>query len=293
MRMTSVYDGQVVVRPMLSISRQDCEKYIRACGFTGIADSSNVDDFFTRGFIRKKLTPVVSSRWPKLATVVSQQSRIWAEDFDAMDACVQQILIQVMDHYHGLAYVCVEKLRHYPVAVRLVLLKSWLRAEGYRCPGHNKLADFVAQIQVARSSRCPVLIHGHTMLTVDRGRLFLLPASAKEQLALSTPLRTLDSFTIDNGVFSWCVHCPDNLQGRDKLQWEQFSLATLSEVWSRSGKSRKKLLQSLRVPWFLHSFYPAYLLNNVFYGVVGKTWGREYDAFFSMLRFKLQCKKPS
>ena len=293
MRVASMNDGQMVVRPMLSITRQDCEEYLRVCGFTGIADSSNEDEFFTRGFIRKKLTPLVSSRWPQVAAVVSQQSRIWAQDFDAMDACVQQVLIQVMQHYHGLPYVCVEKLRHYPVAVRLVLLKSWLRAEGYSCPGHSKLAHFVAQIQVAGSSRCPCVIHAQTMLTVDRGRLFLLPVSAQDNLTSGATLHAFDSVTLHNAVFSWRVSCPDNIQGRDNSQWEQFSLINISEVWLRSAKSKKKLLQLLRVPWFLRSFYPAYLLNKVFFGVAGKTWGREHDAFCSMLRLELKCNRPS
>jgi hypothetical protein len=290
MQMTSFYRGMMLVRPMLGLSRRDCESYLHSFGLTGITDSSNTNESFTRGFIRNRLTPAVSSRWPQFAVTLSKQSRIWSEDFSAMDACVQQVLVQVTMHYYGLPYLSVEKLQHYSVGVRVVLLKSWLRAEGYKSPNHSKLVSFVTQAQQARSDRRPHLIDGSFLMTIDRGRVFLLPVSAKDTASLGVASRSSGAVMLANLVFVWCVKCPDNMQESYRREWDRFFLANLSSVWQRSGKSKKKLLQSLRVPWFLHGFYPVFLRDNVSVGVPGKTWIKGNKDFYSLLRVVLKVR---
>ncbi len=290
MKMISTRRDMMVVRPMLGLSRRDCESYLHAFGFTGITDSSNTDEAFTRGFIRKHLTPVMSTRWPQFAVTVSKQSRIWAEDFAAMDACVQQVLVQVTMHYYGLPYLSVEKLQHYPISVCVVLLKSWLRAEGYSSPSHSKLISFVAQTQQARGDRRPHLIHGSCLMTIDRGRIFLLPVSAKDNASLGSVSRSSAAVMLANHEFVWCVNCPDNIEDSYRQEWDRFSLANLCAVWHRSGKSKRKLLQSLRVPWFLHGFYPVFLRDNTVVAAVGKTLLPGSQDFYSLLRVGLKVQ---
>ena len=293
MRETTAHGGVVVARPMLGLPRQDCEAYLQILGLSAIADDSNENEVFTRGFIRQHVTPVVSSRWPQVARTVSKQSRIWAQDFAAMDVCVQQILVQVTMHYFGLPYVCVKMLDHYPLAVRVVLLKSWLRAEGYRVPDHNKLITFITQAHRSRGERCPYLIQGDSMLTVDRGRVFLLPASARnhsgsEQTVVSRAGRTV---LLSNLAFVWAVNAPDNASEDYCDIWHGFSLANVTDVWLRSAKSKKKLLQSLRVPWFLRGFYPALLLEKTAVGVAGKIWSQHARPFAAVLTIGLKVRK--
>ena len=79
------------LRPLLSFSRQDIERYAVDKKLQWLEDPSNLQEQFDRNFIRKKIMPLLETRWPavtrQLSTVADLQSNNLQvlEDMAAID----------------------------------------------------------------------------------------------------------------------------------------------------------------------------------------------------------------
>ncbi len=80
-------DNGRVVRPLLGISRQEIEEYLKSLNLDYITDSSNLSSEFRRNFIRREVLPLLESRWPgarktmsKTVSILKEESAI-IEDF--------------------------------------------------------------------------------------------------------------------------------------------------------------------------------------------------------------------
>ena len=59
------YGGrQLVVRPLLSVSRQALQRYNKEQKLSWINDPSNRDDRFDRNYLRNRVVPEILNRWP-------------------------------------------------------------------------------------------------------------------------------------------------------------------------------------------------------------------------------------
>lgn len=282
----------MMARPMLGLTRQDCEQYVAEYGVSAIQDKSNADQTYTRAYIREAITPVVERRWSNVATRVSKQSHIWLEDFKAMDACVQHLLSQVTKHYYSLPYLDVDRLQHFTPSVRLVFLKSWIRASPYQVPDHAKLVTFVRQLDGASFDSHPQLLDARLLLTVDRKRVFMLPAAiydSSEGTEAGTRHVGL-SLYLFNKLFSWRISCEDNAQSKFGHLVNHAAIRNLKAVSSRSYNTQRKLLQSLQVPWFVRNLYPALMIGDDCCGVAGKIWRKDMVAFWSSVQVVLEIR---
>lgn len=65
LRGISVYDEKRrLLRPLLGLSRQDLESYLKSLGFSWSIDSTNADESFRRNEVRKSVIPNVQKTWP-------------------------------------------------------------------------------------------------------------------------------------------------------------------------------------------------------------------------------------
>lgn len=57
-------DTGEILRPLLSVTRNEIEQFLAVLGEEYVVDSSNSDDSFRRNFIRRRLLPLIEERWP-------------------------------------------------------------------------------------------------------------------------------------------------------------------------------------------------------------------------------------
>nr|MBQ6242898.1 tRNA lysidine(34) synthetase TilS [Lachnospiraceae bacterium] len=60
-----------LIRPLLDISREELEKYLREKGETWREDDSNADETYSRNYVRRTLLPLMEERFPGAAEHVS------------------------------------------------------------------------------------------------------------------------------------------------------------------------------------------------------------------------------
>ena len=127
--------GKLIARPLLDISRQSLEGYARLHRLEWIEDESNADEALTRNFVRRRLGPLIETRFPQWKTALARAARLFA----AKDERAQR------------------------------LLRNYLESQGLKAPSEAKLAEMLKQL-TSNGARTK-LDHGGRTLRVYRGQV--------------------------------------------------------------------------------------------------------------------------
>ena len=130
--------AKTLLRPLLPVSRSAIRAYAGEHGLAWIDDESNADESLTRNFIRRRVGPLLASRFPR-----------WRENF-----------ARAARHFSG-AELDARRL-----------LRAYLKGRGLRAPSEAKLVEMLKQLG-GGGSRISVL-HDGVDLRVFRGELRVL-----------------------------------------------------------------------------------------------------------------------
>ena len=135
MRARATFDGRLLVRPLLEVPREAIAAYAREHGLEWVEDESNASDAFTRNFIRLRIAPLLSARYPRWREALARAARHFARS--QVDASS--------------------------------VLREFLAAQGLRAPSEAKLVEMLKQL-TSRGSRT-LIAHDGVQLRVYRGKL--------------------------------------------------------------------------------------------------------------------------
>lgn len=83
-----------IIRPILSLSREEIDDYIEENKLSFVVDSTNFDSAFTRNFIRNELTPKILERFPDAVESTFRFSKIAGEEDEFLaelsKACLEE-----------------------------------------------------------------------------------------------------------------------------------------------------------------------------------------------------------
>lgn len=139
MRRQTPFHQKILVRPLLDIPRAAIEAYARAHRLEWIEDETNADESLTRNFVRRRLGPLVETRFPR-----------W-----------KQSLARAARHFS-------EKELH-----SNRLLRQFLSSHGLKAPSEAKLVEMLKQL-TAGGARTRIE-HDGALLRVYRGRVLVQP----------------------------------------------------------------------------------------------------------------------
>jgi tRNA(Ile)-lysidine synthase len=90
--------GRYLVRPLLSFSKSECLRYLTERGVAARQDSSNLDDRYTRNFLRNRLLPLIKERFngfgsnlERLRLVVEAEEAFFS---DFLEKSLAQVIIE-------------------------------------------------------------------------------------------------------------------------------------------------------------------------------------------------------
>jgi tRNA(Ile)-lysidine synthase len=149
MRPLTRFEGKLLARPLLDVPRAALEEYARLQGLGWIEDETNADEKLTRNFVRRRLGPLIETRFPQWKRALARAARHFAEeDLSA---------------------------RH--------LLRAYLESHNLKAPSEAKLVEMLKQLTSAGAQTR--LEHDGRTLRVYRDRVFgdSAPARAFTPLA--------------------------------------------------------------------------------------------------------------
>lgn len=129
--------GKELLRPLLEISRESIAAYARERALEWIEDESNADESLTRNFIRRRLGPLLETRFPKWKRGLARAAR----------------------HFSG------KELN------AQVLLREFLAAQGLRAPSEARLVEMLKQLISGGAGT--LVEHDGATLRVFRGKVLM------------------------------------------------------------------------------------------------------------------------
>jgi len=137
MRASAPFHEKRLVRPLLDVPREAIVDHAQANRLDWIEDESNRDESLTRNYLRQRVGPLLSARYPRWRESVARAARHFARaDADANR-----------------------------------MLRTFLRQHGLRAPSETKLAEMLRQITQAKRDRKVRIEHDGAELRVYRDRV--------------------------------------------------------------------------------------------------------------------------
>lgn len=147
--------GKVVVRPLLAVPRTVIVRYARAHSLQWVEDEMNDDLSLTRGYLRRRILPLLEQRYPRWREALARAARHFAEA-DAL-------------------------LRRRATTSPALALRAHLAAHGLRAPTERRLGDMLRQLS-GRGARTAIR-HDGAVLRAYRGEITLERAAPPTQFA--------------------------------------------------------------------------------------------------------------
>lgn len=143
-----------IVRPLLTVSRQQIELYAEQKQLTWVEDESNLDQRFDRNFIRHTVSPPLTERWPYFHQAVQRSAELCAEQEALLDELMSDKLSNAL---HSDASLDINTLATYSELVRTRALRMWLARQNVRMPSREQLKLVWPQVACAQQDANPQL----------------------------------------------------------------------------------------------------------------------------------------
>jgi len=147
--------GQILLRPLLNVSRDDIENYAKENKLKWIEDESNDDTAYTRNFIRHEIVPVMAERFPHYADSLARIARHAHES-----AGLNEALAKIDLKWDG-EDVFADALDALPLPRQINALYHWLRWQKVAPPSRDQLEAWASQLFRAAPEGKPHLAGGH------------------------------------------------------------------------------------------------------------------------------------
>ncbi|MBW8182456.1 tRNA lysidine(34) synthetase TilS [Shewanella nanhaiensis] len=148
-----VFDGdKQLLRPLLSVSREQIEAKASSLSLPHIEDESNTDDKYDRNFLRLQIIPKLKSRWSAIATTASRSAALCAQQQAVIDDEVSARLpnfIEQVPHGEGTA-LNLELLGHQTPNWQALLLRGYIESSGFAPVSQVQLEQLLSQLLTAK-----------------------------------------------------------------------------------------------------------------------------------------------
>ena len=123
------------LRPLLSFSRQEIEKFAEDNSLNWIEDPTNQDVSYDRNFIRKEIVPLLENRWPKITGQLSRVASLQSNNLQVLEDMAAIDLANLINvpayqsiasFYSVVSVLSISRLKKLSVARRLNVLRYWM-----------------------------------------------------------------------------------------------------------------------------------------------------------------------
>jgi tRNA(Ile)-lysidine synthase len=143
-------------RPLLTLSRAELQAYVQAEDIGWIDDPSNADSRFDRNYLRARVLPALTARWPAAARTISRSARHCAEASELLAELAAADLTKSRGE-------CPDRLRLEPFgrmrrARQANLVRYWLSDLGFPRPPARQLTQILTEVVTAAPAAAPRVV---------------------------------------------------------------------------------------------------------------------------------------
>lgn len=269
------------IRPLLSVSRQAIVNFAKQQQLSWIEDPSNQSNAFDRNLLRNAVLPILTRRWPMLATTVARSAKHCAEAHDTLQSQTQSALAMVLDVNSGT--IALAKLASYPPYQQRLIIRHWLQTQGLKMPSEALLSAIFEQVIAASQSRDPELIYQQVGIRRFRNQLYCIPLNTATAHPAQQPMlwpTEQSCFVLPTGYQLQLVAAEQGIN-RDLWQAAEVSIRFRAggekiALKGRTGRQAlKKLYQEALIPPWQRANMPLIYLNGQLAAVADRWISRD------------------
>lgn len=269
------------IRPLLGVSKQAIVNFAKQQRLSWIEDPTNQSNAFDRNLLRNAVLPILTQRWPMLATTVARSAKHCAEAHDTLQSQTQSALARVLD-VNSQAIDLAKLALSSPYQQRLII-RHWLQTQGLKMPSEAILSAIFEQVIAAGQSRNPELVYQQVSIRRFRQQLYCIPLDTtthQTQQAVLWPVEQ-SFFTLSTGNQLQLVTAEQGIN-RDLWQAAEVSVRFREggekiALKGRTGRqSLKKLYQEAVIPPWQRANMPLIYLDGQLAAVADRWISRDF-----------------
>jgi len=203
----------IFMRPLLKVSRAEIVNYAKEQQLDWVEDESNNDTRFDRNFIRQKIMPLLSERWPGIVQTINRSSSHCLEGQLLLDELAEQDLASSQLSEQCLS---VSELNKLSTARFNNLIRYFLTQFHYLMPSTEQLAQVYQQLS-APQNKNPAIKVASNYLRRYKDALYL----TADFVDVSDWQRSIYCFNKQATVMTDVIELPDGL-GKLTFYHDQF-----------------------------------------------------------------------
>jgi len=264
-----------LVRPLLEFGRAALLDYARSWKLQWLEDPSNRDLRHDRNFLRHRVLPRLTERWPACATSITRSAAHCAEAQAIIDPLARNASLEVAGQRPGT--LSIERLLNLTLPLRKAVLRQWFRGQGRVLPNAGNLDRILTEVMTARADANPLVAWPECEVRRYRDDLFAMaplpPVPPPAPICWCRGILTLPDGL---GCLGLLAVDGRNLDPQDVFVHGlevRFGVTGLFCRWEREKhrRSLKKLLQERGVPPWMRPYIPLIFTQSDLVAV-GSLW---------------------
>ncbi len=163
------FAGSQLLRPLLDTPRQLLEAWAQQHHLSWIDDDSNADDSFDRNFLRLRVLPQLTTRWPHFSHAVARSAALCGEQEQLLDELLEEALAGLLGEQASLR---IAPLTGMSDVRRNALIRRWFAHLNAPMPSRAALARIWHEVACARDDAAPCLRSGENEVRRYQGALW-------------------------------------------------------------------------------------------------------------------------
>ena len=258
----------VLLRPLLDVTRASLLAWAQAHQLSWIEDESNQDDAYDRNFLRLRIVPLLSERWPHFAQATARSAALCGEQEQLLDELLTDELASLVTPEGALNLAPMQAMS---APRRAALLRRWLASHHAPMPSRDMLTRIWQEVVAAREDASPCLRHGDREIRRYQQQLWWVKTDVSPGNALFSWLDITHSLTLPVGEVSLLSGGDIRPPQADETVSVRFKASgTLHIVGRNGGRKLKKIWQELGVPPWLRDTTPLLFYNDVLMAAAGR-----------------------
>lgn len=168
-----------VLRPFLSVSKQDILEYAKQHQLSWIEDESNHNPRFDRNFLRNEIVPKLTARWPRVIRSVNRAGSLCLETATAVQVLAKEDYGTVLGTLEN--SLSVPGLLNLDTARRRGVIRYWFLQQGSLPPSREHMERIDAEVLGAKPDKHPKLKLGEYEIRRKQKNLMLIRLSVPER----------------------------------------------------------------------------------------------------------------
>lgn len=266
MKEITAFGNSRIGRPFLSHSRKELEAYAAANQLHWIDDESNLDQHYSRNYLRHRIMPLLEKKWP---SVTGNLARSASHCQQAQDNLFDLALIDSFelskDKLHITPLIGLKRARITNV------LRAWLKVSAIQSPSMHTFNRLIDEAMFASMDAMPLISWDgarirryQDYLYIDRVGQAALPTSTEwlefpNPISIANGLIRLSAAGADKGML-----IPDGARVEIRFRQAGEQLFLYGQT-----KKLKKLMQEWGIPPWLRGSIPLLYVDNQLAAVVG------------------------